>query len=265
MLPLLLVLQLGCGSEPAPPPPTSPPPQPEFYRWRLASAESETPGVSSGFPPSGGSHLPQDCRGTCIAEHWQPLDVGDPGQHLGPAVFVREGRSHIIHLGSERLEAVVRWPLMGGVLGPCVGDPLSLPPADDPQGNRMLELQGSDLRWVLLFSGANACHLAGELRLPIQGGRVDAILLEVDGQPWSEGGAKRAAELRRAWLRLLVRESWPELTAEDQILALKGLSEDPSPEAASLLQVIIDRDPSAADDAERALQHRLAAGLQDQP
>jgi len=265
VLALLLAMQLGCQPEPEPSPPVAATTEPTLRRWRLAGVESNTPGASSGFPPTEVSFLPPDCRGTCIAEHWRPLEPGPPYQAANDAVFLRMKGENSVTVDGLAHPADTRWPLMGSVLGPCIGDPLALPPADDPEGSRMLEQRGAELRWVIRLSGANGCNIDGELRLPLRTGRVDASLLSVDGLPWSEEGAELAAAVRRAWLRLLVRESWPELTAEDQLLALEGLSKDPDPEAEQLLLAIIDRDPSAAADAQHAVDRRHAANPEAPP
>jgi len=265
VLALLLVIQLGCQPEPAPSAPFVKAAEPTLRRWRLAGVESDTPGSSSGFPPTDVSFLPPDCTGTCITEHWRPLEPAQLDEAASNAVFVRMKGESTLHLDGRAHPADTRWPLMGTVLGPCIGDPLALPPADDPEGSRMLEQRGTELRWVIRLSGANGCNIDGVLRLPLRTGRVDASLLSVDGKPWAEGGAELAAALRRAWLRILVRESWPKLTDEDQILALEGLRKDPDPEAGQLLLAIIDRDPSAAGDAQRAIDRRNAANPEATP
>ncbi len=257
MLSTLLALTIGCGGEPpAEPPEPTPEPRPQVERWRLAGLESNDPAYAQDFEGLESGMLPGSCSGTCIVELWRPIAEQELGDLT--ALFVRAGDRTQLIMGEQVVPAETRWTLLGSVLGPCVGDPLALPPAEDPEGFRHLERRGDALRWVLHFSGNNACHLEGELELPLRNARVDTGGLLVDGEPWDGRGHQLAQDHRRAWLRLLVREKWPELEAADKILAMQGLAGDPDPEAAVLLHAITERDPSSDADARQALEQRAA-------
>jgi hypothetical protein len=69
----------------------------------------------------------------------------------------------------------------------CLGDPLALPPADDPGGARGYDGEW----WTLHLSGTNPCHLGGELRLHAWRDKAEWDGLTVDGVPWNAGGRDR--------------------------------------------------------------------------
>jgi len=267
---LLLALLGACGDEPAPEPtPTTPP---ATTVWRLDALVSTDVELQARYPtfPGGAELLGVDCASArdaigerpppCTAEHWVAI-TGD--SDAAPLTHLRVGEhSQLLDIAPRRKQG---WSLLGATLGPCLGDPLALPPAGDPDGLRLLQRDEDGLWWVLRLWGDNPCKLDGAVRLPVTGERVDTSALSVDDHPWSEDGHRIAEGHRRAWRRLLVRERWHELAPADKILALQGLAEDPDPEAASLLQTIIERDPSANADAERALERRRAAFPEDSP
>ncbi len=271
---LALAWMVGCAPEPPPLPPAEPQAPAPAALWRLAGVVSDDPtqGIDHPHFEGGADTLGEDCKVAraslrsrpppCVAELWRPVA---PSPQQGDAVLVRVGDQTRLRILGQDLDHDARWSLMGGTLGPCVSDPLALPPAGDAAGLRVLERLDGAYGWVLRFSGQNPCHLSGDLRLPIQGQRVDASGLSVDGTPWTEGGAQLAQERRLTWHRLLVRERWNELTPEDKILSIKALSEDPSSEADALLRAIIDRDPNADADARRALERRSQASAPEPP
>ena len=83
------------------------------------------------------------------------------------------------------------WTRLGTVLSACLlGDPLAIPPAGDPGGQRSMEGD----RWALVFSGQNACGLDGRLTLDILADEGDWTALTVDGKPWMRRGREAARE-----------------------------------------------------------------------
>lgn len=111
----------------------------------------------------------------CSAERWtdgeQVVDV------------VRAGHD----LRIDGLTGRTDWLRIGPTLMGCLGDPLALPPADDPGGTRSFDGEW----WTLHMSGANACRVSGELRLHAWKDQADWHALAVDGVPWDAGGRQR--------------------------------------------------------------------------
>ncbi len=264
------LVALLCSCDPAPEP-APPPPPPKVVRWQLVgaiSAEGNLP-----YPGFGGAEalLGQDCAvasadmkarpSPCIAERWRAVE--SPGT---PEVTVlRVGRKLRLSRGGEVLDRSAEWSLLGPTLAACLGDPMDLPPAGDPAGVRSLIEDGGGLRWSLGLRGDNPCRLRGELSLPLSADRVDTSALQVEDRPWSDGGVERARELLNAWLRLELRERWPELGRAEKILGLERLSNDPHPEAGALLRSIAERDPASAADARQALERQNPSAEEEPP
>lgn len=229
-LPLLALLG-ACEPEPAAPPPIEEPPALRVWEPAGLHASGELP------------------------ERWHLLGA-PPEQTANDLRLLLDGPDLVLVLEGQEHRRPARWTRLGPTLERCLGDPLATPPAGDPQALRLLVQDGGVLRMTLTLQGDNPCRLSGQVHLPIQGELADTGALMVDGQPWSDGGPARAKVHIRAWRRLLVQERWNELLPADRIELLEALSQDPDPEAAALLQSIIDRDPSAAADAKAALGRR---------
>jgi hypothetical protein len=234
---LALLALLGACEQETGPVPAAPPPVSEPRLWVRSDIEfTDTPD---------------------LPERWRPAEA-KPGDRPEEAMLIHQDGELILWMdGRERVRSS-RWTRLGPTLDRCLGDPMSHRhrPAYDPGAARVLWQEADQLWWQISFSGENPCRLGGSLRLPHDGEVPDTSALLVDGQPWSDGGPARALEHIRTWRRLLVRERWNELLAPERIELLEALSQDPDPEAAALLQAIIDRDPSAAADARRALERR---------
>ena len=270
---LWVVLLLGCKPEPPPQQP-EPPPRPRAARWSLAAIASSDSELSAAYPhfADGVDLLGRDCEVAhqtvggrpppCTAELWRPTDGAEGTLD---AVLLRVGKHTLLSSGDRAWPREGGWNLLGPTLGRCIGDALALPPASDADGLRTLRLDDASMWWVISLSGANPCRLSGHLRLPLTGEHPDTTGLMVDERSWSDQGALRAKEHIRSWRRLLVRERWNELTPEDRIMALEELSLDPHVEALELLRSIAARDPSAAADAQRALERRSTSTAEDEP
>ena len=81
-----------------------------------------------------------------------------------------------------------QWVGITGTLRACIGDPLSIPPTNDPESIRTLMTSADGDQWWLHFSGQNQCGLEGILRLSANGDTVDVSGLRCEGKRWKEGG-----------------------------------------------------------------------------
>ncbi len=93
-----------------------------------------------------------------------------------------------------------RWLSINGVLRSCMGDPLTIPPTDDPQGVRTLETLGDSATWAIHLSGNNSCGLVGQLRLDAKKDDIDLNAIRCEAQKWFEGGKQCALAKKRASL-----------------------------------------------------------------
>ncbi|MDP2312661.1 MAG: hypothetical protein Q8P41_07130 [Pseudomonadota bacterium] len=223
----MISLLLACAAPPAPPavpePTRLPPPS-----WVLVGRASSD-GLSTPTLQGGTARLGVGCAA-----------LNDTLHGHGPPCFVEEWRAGDGTVLVERAGARLRfdgvpgrttWTPINGALAACLGDPLAVPPAADPGGQRTLERR----TWVVALSGQNRCAIAGTLRLDATRDRADWSDLSAGGRPWSAGGREIAAATVRAEVRALVRSRWNELDEATRADALRSLAEDPDPDAARLL------------------------------
>ncbi len=188
----------------------------------LAACTSAVPAIEAEHKPSisrdswhlvglaDDSHIPlptlqdgRDVLGTACFTINQRLTAFDP-QHpaAGPPCGVEQwadgsaqfrlywaGQAALIEQGTVERRALVRWNALDGVLAACLGPPLNLPPAADPEGTRTTDGE----TWTLHFSGANRCGLGGTMRLWMRADRSNVAGVTVDGRAWAAGGAELAA------------------------------------------------------------------------
>ena len=103
------------------------------------------------------------------------------------------------HFTDGRPSWPAQWMDINGTLRACLGDPLSIPPTDDPESVRTLMISPEKTEWWLHFSGNNSCGLEGQLRLNATSSVVDTSHLRCEGKRWKEGGRECArARIRQA-------------------------------------------------------------------
>ena len=194
---MLALMLLACGStDPAPtaaPAPVSETaPQPEY--WELVGRV--TPGTSPwpDAPPfEGGKAMVARCkeRRPCAAERWRSTS----GETMDLLLLERT-----IHFEDGRPDWPARWMSITGVLRSCMGDPLTIPPTDDPEAVRTLEIQGDSATWSIHLSGKNSCGLVGLLELDAKSDDIDLRGLRCESKKWSEGGKQCALAHKKAAL-----------------------------------------------------------------
>jgi hypothetical protein len=187
----------------------------------------------------------------CFAELWR-----SDGPANAEAVLVGAGGRAVLTYEGQEIRAETSWARMGSPLLDCIGQPLVLPPGLDAKGYRMLEQAGDDFRWDLVFSGSNRCALEGQLGLDLAGPGVDTKELLAGGLPWSAGGRENATRTLQAETRTRAVREWPGLPDDQRILLLSSLSNDPDPEAASVLSDLRKLDPKSAPDIDAAFARR---------
>jgi len=96
------------------------------------------------------------------------------------------------HFTDGRQPWPAQWVGITGTLRACLGDPLSIPPTDDPESVRTLVTTGDETQWWLHFSGNNPCGLEGQVRLNATNDEVDTSALRCEGKRWREGGRECA-------------------------------------------------------------------------
>ncbi|MES2644746.1 MAG: hypothetical protein V4850_34985 [Myxococcota bacterium] len=208
---------------PAPAVAPSPPPT-----WILVGRASSD-GLDTPTLPGGAALLGADCAtiNTALRGHGPPCFVEEWRADGAPVRVERAGA----RLRFNRVPGRTTWTPIGGILASCLGDPLALPPADDPGARRTLEKR----TWVITLSGENRCALAGTLRLETTRDRADWDGISAEGLPWSKGGREAAQVLLRAELRALVETRWSELDTFAREEARQALMADPHPDAQRLL------------------------------
>ena len=194
---MLALMLLACGStDPAPtaaPAPVSETaPQPEY--WELVGRV--TPGTSPwpDAPPfEGGKAMVARCkeRRPCAAERWRSTS----GEIMDLLLLERT-----IHFEDGRPDWPARWMSITGVLRSCMGDPLTIPPTDDPEAVRTLEIQGDSATWSIHLSGKNSCGLVGLLELDAKSDDINLRGLRCESKKWSEGGKQCALAHKKAAL-----------------------------------------------------------------
>ena len=103
------------------------------------------------------------------------------------------------HFTDGRPSWPAQWMDINGTLRACLGDPLSIPPTDDPESVRTLMISPEKTEWWLHFSGSNSCGLEGQLRLNATSSVIDTSHLRCEGKRWKEGGRECArARIRQA-------------------------------------------------------------------
>ena len=194
---MLALMLLACGpTDPEPKVATAPAtetaPKPEY--WELVGRV--TPGTSPwpDAPPfDGGKAMVARCkeRRPCAAERWRSTS----GETMDLLLLERT-----IHFEDGRPDWPARWMSITGVLRSCMGDPLTIPPTDDPEAVRTLEIQGDSATWSIHLSGKNSCGLVGLLELDAMSDDIDLRGLRCESKKWSEGGKQCALAHKKAAL-----------------------------------------------------------------
>ena len=164
---------------------------PKTSHWELIGRV--TPNVSKwpDAPPfEGGKAMIERCRERrpCAAERWR----SESGEVVDFLLLERT-----IYFQDERPPWPARWLSINGVLRSCMGDPLTIPPTDDPQAVRTLEITGDSATWALHLSGNNSCGLVGQLRLDAKTDNIDLDALRCEGKKWFEGGKQCARSKKK--------------------------------------------------------------------
>jgi len=187
----------------------------------------------------------------CRVELWRRQDGTAPD-----ALFLVVGSASELDVEGRAILRPTRWTRLGPTLGDCLGDPLDLPPAQDPAGFRGLVVTAGEPRWMLSFSGANRCALSGWILLSAADEGVDVERLEVDGLPWRAGGVERARERLRFWVREQLQRQIQVLGPEERIVGFEALVHDPDPAAGAILEGVAAGGGPGALDAAAALERR---------
>ena len=154
--------------------------------WELIGAVGPKQSKYPSPPPfEGGRALIELCkeRRPCAAERWR----SENGESLDMVLIERT-----YHFQDDRKSWPAQWVSITGTLRACLGDPLSIPPTDDPESIRSLMTSKEKSEWWLHFSGNNTCGLEGQIRLNTQMDEVDLSALKCEGKRWREGGRECA-------------------------------------------------------------------------
>ena len=130
-------------------------------------------------------------RRPCAAERWRSTS----GETMDLLLLERT-----IHFEDGRPDWPARWMSITGVLRSCMGDPITIPPTDDPEAVRTLEIQGDSATWSIHLSGKNSCGLVGLLELDAKSDDIDLRGLRCESKKWSEGGKQCALAHKKAAL-----------------------------------------------------------------
>ena len=125
----------------------------------------------------------------------------------------------------------IRWSQLANPLPGCLGDPLAVPPAQDPGATRTFDGE----RWILTFTGQNLCHLGGTLVLHATSDEADWSALTASDRPWTDGGLAAAWADLRADLRSTLVTRWATMDEHTRAAARQALIQDPHPDAARVL------------------------------
>jgi hypothetical protein len=181
-----ILLMFACEQSSTPTPSTTPTAshagQTATTHWEMVGRV--TPNISNtpDAPPfEGGKDLVARChdRRPCAAERWK----SENGEVMNVLRLADK-----IHFPDGRKPWPARWMSISGSLRRCVGGPLSIPPTDDPDSVRTLEMGPEQSRWILHFSGKNSCGLKGTLALNANKDEIDLSALTCEGKLWKEGG-----------------------------------------------------------------------------
>lgn len=191
------LLFLGCGAvepQPDPTPTATVEASPKAEHWELIGRV--TPGTSPwpDAPPfEGGKAMIAKCkeRRPCAAERWRSTS----GDIMDLLLLERT-----IHFEDGRSAWPARWMSITGVLRSCMGDPLTVPPTDDPEAVRTLETSEDSATWLIHLSGQNSCGLVGLLKLDAKSDDIDLRGLRCESKKWSEGGKQCALTHKKASL-----------------------------------------------------------------
>ena len=156
--------------------------------WELVGTVGPKKSRFPSPPPfEGGRALIERCkeRRPCSAERWRSTS----GEIMDMVLIERT-----FYFADGRPAWPAQWMDINGVLRACIGDPLSIPPTDDPEAVRTLVTRATDTEWWLYFSGNNSCGLEGQLRLNALKSSVDTSALRCEGKRWREGGRECARE-----------------------------------------------------------------------
>jgi len=162
--------------------------------WELIGRVTPGKSLWPDAPPfEGGKAMIARCkeRRPCAAERWRST-TGDTMDILllERTIFFEDGRP----------EWPARWMSITGVLRSCMGDPLTVPPTDDPEAVRTLEMTGDTATWSIHLSGKNSCGLVGLLQLDAKSDDIDLRGLRCESKKWSEGGKQCALAHKKASL-----------------------------------------------------------------
>lgn len=201
-------------------------------------------------------HEPPEPVPAPVERVYRLADAGPPEiWQDGDARAYFDGRRLWTDEGEARARA--RWPSLGDVLTPCVGDPLRLPPARDPGGFRKL-VWGESAQWRVELSGINRCGISGALLLNTRVDHVDPAGLIAGGLPWFAGGAEAARAVLRAELRAEAPRQWATLPIAERILVIHKLERDPDPAAETVLLSLEALGDENAIDIRHAIERRRA-------
>ena len=182
---MLLLVFTGCSPS-GPDPSTSALPTPQVTHWEMVGAVGVKATKYPAPPPfEGGRKLTEECRERrpCAAERWRSEE-----RVIMDMVLIER----TYHFADGRTPWPAQWVGITGTLRACIGDPLSVPPTDDPQSVRTLMTSKATTEWWLHFSGNNTCGLEGIIRLDANGPDVDLSGLRCEGKRWQEGGRECA-------------------------------------------------------------------------
>ncbi len=190
-----LILLTGCTGFTTPavePEPVTPPM--DTLHWELVGRVTPNTSLWPDAPPfKGGKAMIKRCRDRrpCAAERWR----SETGEVFDMLLLERT-----IHFEDGRSSWPARWLSINGVLRSCMGDPLTIPPTDDPAGVRTLETRGESATWSIHLSGSNSCGLVGQLRLDAKTDTIDLDSIRCESKKWFEGGKQCALAKKKASL-----------------------------------------------------------------